>query len=80
MSDYWVMANTNTSRNINPTSKLGVVVARTILTGDITLARREAAGRCSWSVSEARAITGACREANRRWGCELSLKQFTEAK
>jgi hypothetical protein len=57
---------------------LGIVVARTILTGDITGARREAAGRTVWTVAESRAIAGACREANRRWGCDLSLAQFTE--
>lgn len=57
-------------------SRTGVIVARAILTGDVTRARLEAAGRTSWSVAEARAIEGACREANRRWGCDLSLSQF----
>lgn len=57
-------------------TKNGILVARTILTGDVSLARRLAAGRASWSVSEARAIAGACREANRRWACGLVFTQF----
>lgn len=61
------------------TKKPGILVAKIILTGDVTLARAEARGRLSWTVSEARAIGGACREANRRWGCDLSLEQFCSA-
>jgi hypothetical protein len=57
-------------------SKLGILVARAVLAGDVSLARQHAAGRVSWSVPEARAITGACREANRRWSCGLAFEQF----
>ena len=58
--------------------KIGIQVARTILTGDITAACR-LASRSAWSVAEARAIAGACREANRRWGCTLAFEQFCAA-
>lgn len=58
------------------TNSLGILVARIILTGDVSLARRYAAGHTAWPVSAARAITGACREANRRWGCALDFAQF----
>ncbi len=56
---------------------LGILVARCILAGDVTRARAEAQGVRSWGVAEARAIAGACREANRRWpGAGLSFSQF----
>ena len=45
----------------NNNKKIGIQVARAILTGDVDAARRLAHGRMSWSVPEARAITGACR-------------------
>lgn len=57
-------------------TKTGILVARAILAGDVSLARQYAAGRSSWSVPEARAINGACREANRRWSCGLAFTQF----
>lgn len=57
-------------------SRVGILVARTILAGDISLARQYAVGRSSWSAPEARAISGACREANRRWSCGLAFEQF----
>lgn len=56
---------------------LGVQVARTLLTGDVSAARKLAATNrwgTAWTVPEARAITGACREANRRWGCNLNAQ------
>lgn len=56
--------------------KLGIQVARTILTGDVQLARSLAAGRRSWSVAEARAIAGACREVSVRWNANLTFTSF----
>lgn len=55
---------------------LGIKVARTILTGDVAEARRIASGRKTWSVPEARAITGACRVAAQKWGADVSFSQF----
>lgn len=49
-------------------SPLGVLVAREILKGDFSSARSMAGGRSSWTVTEARALLGACKEAGRRWG------------
>lgn len=48
---------------------VGTLVARLILSGDVSAARALAADRrpsLSWSVPEGRAIIGACREACRR--------------
>lgn len=55
---------------------LGTQVAREILTGDVSLARSLACGVCSWSVAEARGISGAVREANRRWNAGLDVWDF----
>ena len=58
-------------------SKLGIVVARAIVQGDLDRARREANGRRSWGVAEVRAIVGACRAARARFpGCEVSFREF----
>lgn len=56
--------------------KLGAQIAQTILSGDVHLARQLAVGRRTWSVSEARAIAGACRVARERWGADVALEQF----
>lgn len=55
-----------------------ILIARTLLTGDVTAARNLAfrMGRLSFSAAECRAVTGACREANRRWGCDLRMEEF----
>ena len=59
------------------TRRLGIVVARAIIAGDLDRARREAAGRRSWGVSEARAIVGACRVARERFaGCSVTFSEF----
>ena len=58
---------------------LGINVARTILTGDVDLARRYAniRGRGGWNVPEARAIAAACRVARERFaGCSVSFSEF----
>lgn len=54
---------------------LGILVARTILSGDLTLARTLAGNKTSWTVPEARAICGACNVAQTR-GWPVSWKQF----
>ncbi len=53
-------------------------IARTILTGDISAARDLAfrMGRMSFTSAECRAVTGACKEANRRWGSDLFMEEF----
>ncbi len=57
--------------------RLGIQIAKAILAGDVSLARKlRDTGPRHWSVAECRAIAGACREANRRYGSELSLSQF----
>jgi hypothetical protein len=52
-------------------------VARAILSGDMDLARSTAGThRTAWSVAECRAVIGATKEANRRWGCGLTWQSF----
>lgn len=56
---------------------LGITVARAIVSGDVDRARREAGGRRSWTVPEARAIVGACRAARARFpGCAVDSREF----
>ena len=57
--------------------RLGILIARAIISGDVTLARKlRDTGPRYWTVAECRAVSGACREANRRYGCQLSLSEF----
>ncbi len=59
------------------TTQLGTIVARAILSGDVSRAHAEAGGRTTWTVTEARAISGACRIARERFaGCAVSLADF----
>lgn len=60
-------------------TKLGVQIARNIVRGDVSTARalfNRAPRPVSWSVPEARAIAGACRYANNKWGAPVTLEQF----
>lgn len=57
--------------------RVGIEIARAIIAGDVWLARRMLGmGPRSYTVAECRAIIGACREAYRRYGCQLSLSEF----
>lgn len=55
-----------------------VRIARTILTGDVSAARALSfrMDRSSFRPAECRAVSGACREANRRWGTDLTMEEF----
>lgn len=55
---------------------LGTHVARSLIAGNASLARALACGCWSWSVPEARAIAGAVRECNRRYGSTLGVMEF----
>lgn len=57
-------------------SPLGVQVAKAILSGDVSLARALACGVHSWSVTEGRAICGACRVARDRNGWPVRWQDF----
>lgn len=50
--------------------------ARAIVRGDVQRARLELAGVKSISVTEMRALAGACAEASRRYGCFLDWADF----
>jgi len=54
---------------------LGIDLARRLLKGDVGAVRRELRerGPMSWRVCEIRALAGACREVNRRWGTRLTV-------
>ena len=56
--------------------KLGVLVARSIVAGDVQTARELARRLTSVSVAEGRAITGAIRFSNDRFGSDLSVQEF----
>jgi len=63
--------------SIPTASPLAIVIARAIMAGDVDRARREAAGRRSWTPAEARAIAGACQVARLRFaGCSVDLHEF----
>ena len=65
------------SRMSNTTAKsAAILAARHILRGDVHFARLELVGWTSFSPAEGRAIIGACREANRRYGCKLDWSAF----
>lgn len=71
------MPATWTSPSLRRARYLGIVVARTILTGDVDLARRIAGNCVIWNVPEARAIAAACRVARERFaGCSISIIDF----
>lgn len=55
----------------------GVRLAKSILAGDVDYARRLA--RCSYTVAESRAIVGACRVANEKFGTSLTLAEFIKS-
>lgn len=54
---------------------IGIRVAQLILSGDVDRARKEANGRRSWNVPEARAIAGACRAVQKK-GWHVSFESF----
>jgi hypothetical protein len=64
----------NATRKTTPT---GTQVAKAILAGDVDAARRLAARH--YSAAEFRAIVGACRVVNQRWGCNLTAAEFIAA-
>jgi hypothetical protein len=53
--------------------QLGVQVARLVVRGLVGEARALAGSRTSWSVSEARALIGACRFAQTKLGAPASV-------
>lgn len=55
-----------------------ILAARLIIKGDVALARAEVASfrTAGFTVAESRALIGACREANRRYGCDLNFTSF----
>lgn len=55
---------------------LGIQVARLLVQGDVHGARLLAGGRRVWRACEARAISGACRVAQARYGASVSLEEF----
>ena len=65
-----------------PTKSPAILAARTLLTGDVSLARSimrdraRAMGCSAVEVCEARALIGATAEANRRFGCALSWSEI----
>lgn len=59
-----------------PAKSVAILAARSIVRGDIQTARLELVGWTSFSPAEGRAIIGACREANRRYGCKLDWSAF----
>ena len=59
-----------------PAKSAAIIAARHIVRGDIQSARLELVGWTSLSPAEGRAIIGACREANRRYGCKLDWAAF----
>lgn len=59
-----------------PAKFAAIIAARHIVRGDIQSARLELVGWTSFSPVEGRAIIGACREANRRYGCKLDWSAF----
>lgn len=50
--------------------------ARAVVRGDVQRARLELAGVRALRPYEARALAGACAEANRRYGCSLTWCSF----
>lgn len=56
--------------------RLGTQVARAIVAGDVTQARELARELTSVSVAEGRAITGAVRHSNARYGSTLVVEEF----
>lgn len=56
-----------------------ILAARHIVKGDVQAARAELANwpwGNAFTISEARAIAGACDEANRRYGCHLGWRDL----
>lgn len=53
-----------------------IMAARAIVRGDISRARAESQGCKLATVAEARALAGACRIANKRWGLNLRWINF----
>lgn len=59
---------------------LGIAIARCIVQGDVHLARTLAAIHpLGWHVAEARALYGAVRAANARFGTTLTANEFMRA-
>jgi len=60
------------------TKSAAITVARLIVAGDVSLARAVRATRVrgALAVCEARAIVGAVRAANARYGCALDVSEF----
>lgn len=51
--------------------------ARAVVRGDVSRARAELVGCVpAFRVYELRALQGACREANRRYGCEIDWREL----
>lgn len=58
------------------TKTAAIAAARAVIRGDVQRARELLIGWRSFSVCEARAMIGACREAGRRYGIEVSWTSF----
>lgn len=59
-----------------PAKSLAIVAARNIIAGDVQFARDLLRGCRALPVAEARAMIGACKEAGKRYGCELKWTSF----
>lgn len=65
----------NSERKRHGTTPL-IHAARAIVRGDISRARTESAGKCLATITEARALAGACRIANAKLGTNLRWCHF----
>lgn len=58
------------------TKTAAIAAARAVIAGDVQRARELLIGWRTFAVCEARAMIGACREAKRRYGCDISWTSF----